>query len=62
MGELGFKENALPFFENMIRMRRFGRGFGPSHMGKILHGNRLKESDLVGGLLGEQDDVDMVEA
>jgi hypothetical protein len=62
MGGLGFKENALPFFENMIRMRRFGRGFGPSHMGKILHGNRLKESDFVGGVLGEQDGMDMVEA
>jgi hypothetical protein len=63
MDGLGFEENALPFFQNMIKMRRFGRGFGPSHMGKILHGNRLKESDFVGGVSsGEQDDVDMVDA
>ena len=48
MTGLGFGENALPFFQNMIRMRRFGRGFEPSHMGKILHGTQLKESDFVG--------------
>jgi hypothetical protein len=62
MDGLGFEENALPFFQNMIKMRRFGRGFGPSHMGKVLHGIRLKESDFVRGVSEEQDDVDMVDA
>ncbi|KIM24742.1 hypothetical protein M408DRAFT_331697 [Serendipita vermifera MAFF 305830] len=47
MGEFGFNVNALPFFQNMIRLRRFGREFGPSHMGKILYGTRLRESDFV---------------
>jgi hypothetical protein len=61
MTGMGFQENALPFFQNMITMRRYGRGFGPSHIGKVLNGTRLKKSDFVGGVLGEQDDVDMVE-
>ncbi|KIM25736.1 hypothetical protein M408DRAFT_330949 [Serendipita vermifera MAFF 305830] len=47
MGEFGFNVNALPFFQNMIRLRRFGRGFGPSHMGKILHGKCLEDKDFV---------------
>ena len=50
----GFEENALPFFRDMIRMRRFGRGFGPSHMGKILHASRLEKSDFVGEAIQEQ--------
>lgn len=55
MAGMGFQENAIPFFQNMIRMRRYGRGFGLSHIGKVLHGNRLRESDFVGG------DADMID-
>ncbi|KIM25734.1 hypothetical protein M408DRAFT_25862 [Serendipita vermifera MAFF 305830] len=47
MGELGFENNALPFFRGMLKLRRFGRGLGPSHMGKILYGTRLRKSDFV---------------
>jgi hypothetical protein len=56
----GFDGNALPFFQKMVEKRRFGREFGPSHLGKILDGNRLKWSDFVETAPDERDDVDRV--
>ncbi|CAG7852750.1 SubName: Full=Uncharacterized protein {ECO:0000313/EMBL:CCA74434.1} [Serendipita indica DSM 11827] len=47
MPVMGFEESALPFFRKLITMRRYGKGFGPSHMGKLLYGKKLEDSDFL---------------
>ncbi|KAG8800479.1 hypothetical protein FRC16_002799 [Serendipita sp. 398] len=42
----GFDGSPLPFLRQFITLRRYGKGFGPAHMGKILHGIKLEPSDF----------------
>ena len=47
MPDVGFEDTALPLFRKLITMRRYGKGFGPTHMGKLLYGEKLEDSDFV---------------
>ncbi|PVF94403.1 hypothetical protein CPB86DRAFT_876435 [Serendipita vermifera] len=47
IGESGFKESPVPFLRKLLTARRHGQGLGPSHMGKLLYGVKLKEEDFV---------------
>ncbi|KAG8865789.1 hypothetical protein FRC20_009493 [Serendipita sp. 405] len=44
----GFTMNAVFFFRKLLRFRRHGQGFRPSHMSKVLFGERLVKSDFMG--------------
>jgi hypothetical protein len=46
MGETGFQESPVPFLRKLLIIRRHGQGLGPSHMGKILRGVKLREEDF----------------
>ena len=41
-----FRENGVPFLRELMRLRRKGHGFILTHMGNILHGNDLRESEF----------------
>ncbi|KAG8817240.1 hypothetical protein FRC18_000612 [Serendipita sp. 400] len=43
----GFAMNAVFFFRKLLRIRRYGQGFRPSHMSKVLFGERLVKSDFI---------------
>lgn len=43
----GFEEYPLLFLRKLLVLRRNGRSLGPSHMGKILFGQKLSEEDFV---------------
>ncbi|KAK7032650.1 hypothetical protein VNI00_012915 [Paramarasmius palmivorus] len=44
--ECRFAESPVPFLQELIGLRRKGAGYLPTHMGKIVHGRLLKESDF----------------
>jgi hypothetical protein len=46
MGKTGFQESPVPFLRKLLTVRRHGQGLGPSHMGKMLRGVKLKEEDF----------------
>jgi hypothetical protein len=46
MEEDGFKTSPVPFLRKLLTTRRHGQGLGPSHMGKLLHGVKLKDEDF----------------
>jgi hypothetical protein len=48
MDEDGFKTSPVPFLRKLLTIRRHGQGLGPSHMGKLLHGVKLKDEDFSG--------------
>jgi hypothetical protein len=50
MGEDGFETSPVPFLRRLLTIRRHGQGLGPSHMGKLLGGVKLKEDDFIGEL------------
>ncbi|PVF94398.1 hypothetical protein CPB86DRAFT_818033 [Serendipita vermifera] len=47
MDDPGFEESPVLFLRNLLIMRRHGQGLGPSHMGKLLQGVKLKEEDFI---------------
>jgi hypothetical protein len=42
----GFEESPVSCLKKLFVLRRHGRGLGLSHMGKLLHGVKLQESDF----------------
>lgn len=46
MTRRGFEQDPTSFFRALFQLRRNGRTFRPSHMGKILFGQRLSEDDF----------------
>ncbi|KAG8829361.1 hypothetical protein FRC17_006701 [Serendipita sp. 399] len=44
----GFTMNPVYFFRKLLRYRRHGQSFRPSHMNKVLFGERLLQSDFIG--------------
>jgi hypothetical protein len=47
MDDAGFEESPVLFFRSLLTIRRHGQGLGPSHMGKLLQGVKLKEEDFI---------------
>ncbi|PVF94232.1 hypothetical protein CPB86DRAFT_789280 [Serendipita vermifera] len=43
---VGFEESPVSFFKKLLVLRRHGRNPGSSHMGKLLQGVKLQESDF----------------
>ena len=41
-----FRENGVPFLRELMRLRRKGHSFTLTHIGDILHGNNLRESEF----------------
>jgi hypothetical protein len=41
----GFDEDPVLFLDKLLTLRRYGLGFGPSHMGKLLSGTRLQKGE-----------------
>ncbi|KAJ7483151.1 hypothetical protein FB451DRAFT_1084291 [Mycena latifolia] len=46
LGACSFVSNPLPFMRELFGWRRKGQGFGLTHMGKILNGNKLEDSEF----------------
>ncbi|PVF94400.1 hypothetical protein CPB86DRAFT_713347, partial [Serendipita vermifera] len=42
----GLEESPVPFLRKLLTIRRHGQGLGPSHMGKLIRGIKLKEEDF----------------
>lgn len=42
----GFQESPVPFLRKLLAIRRYGQPLGPSHMGKLLQGQKLSKDDF----------------
>ncbi|KAE9391905.1 hypothetical protein BT96DRAFT_1059147 [Gymnopus androsaceus JB14] len=41
-----FVESPIPFFQELIGLRRKGTGYLPTHLGRVVHGRLLKQDDF----------------
>lgn len=41
----GFEEYPVSFLDKLLTLRRYGLGFGPSHLGKLLNGTCLQKGE-----------------